>query len=77
MKICIICMPIVDDFLGPHKSYFCQMWGDKIEFTTTSTGDKWILYSGNNVVSCGDVSCLHASGRDGEYSEYEYVVRPL
>ena len=77
MNICIICMAIINDRFGSHKAYLFQVWGDKLDFVNTSDGDKWVLYAGSNVVSCGDVSCLHANGRVGGVSEYEYVVRPL
>lgn len=63
-NICVY--PIIYTAYGTEKSYVCQMWGDRLEIDHRQYLDMWLLFSGNELVSCGDVRDLHAYKRDGE-----------
>lgn len=52
---------IHDSIIGKTESYICQLWGDKLVINDKSGIPCWLLYSGDNVVSVGDVRDLHAS----------------
>ena len=57
----IIVTAIHDSIIGKTESYICQLWGDKLVINDEFGTLRWLLYSGDNVVSVGDVSNLHAS----------------
>ena len=62
-----ICVhPIIHTVYGTEESYACQMWGDRLEIDHHEYLDMWLLFSGNGLVSCGNVRDLHAYKRDGE-----------
>jgi len=63
-NICVY--PIIYTAYGTEESYVCQMWGDRLEIDHRQYLDMWLLFSGNELVSCGDVRDLHAYKRDGE-----------
>lgn len=65
--------PIVHRFGGTDESYACQMWGDRLEIEHRKYLDMWLLYSGKELVSCGDVRDLHAYKRDGENVFMKYT----
>ena len=57
----IVVTAIHDSIIGETESYVCQLWGDKLVIDDYKFGKpRWLLYSGGNVVSVGDVSNLHA-----------------
>ena len=56
----IIVTAIHDSIIGKTESYVCQLWGDKLVIDDKFDTPRWLLYSGGNVVSVGDVSNLHA-----------------
>ena len=56
----IIVTAIHDSIIGKTESYVCQLWGDKLVIDDKFDTPTWLLYSGGNVVSVGDVSNLHA-----------------
>ena len=57
----IVVTAIHDSIIGKTESYICQLWGDKLVIDDRSGMPSWLLYSGGNVVSVGDVSNLHAA----------------
>lgn len=57
----IIVTAIHDSIIGRTESYVCQLWGDKLVIDDKFGTSRWLLYSGDNVVSVGDVRDLHAS----------------
>ena len=57
----IVVTAIHDSIIGKTESYVCQLWGDKLVINDKSVAPRWLLYSGNKVVSVGDVRNLHAS----------------
>ena len=56
----IVITAIHDSIIGKTESYICQLWGDKLVIDDKFDTTRWLLYSGGNVVSVGDVSDLHA-----------------
>ena len=60
----IVVTAIHDSIIGKTESYICQLWGDKLVIDDKSDMPRWLLYSGSNVVSVGDVRNLHASSKD-------------
>ena len=65
--------PMVQRFGGTDEAYVCQMWGDRLEIDHRKYLDMWLLFSGQEVVSCGDVRDLHAYKRDGENVFMKYA----
>lgn len=65
--------PIVHRFGGTDEAYVCQMWGDRLEIDHRDYLDMWLLFSGQEVVSCGDVRDLHAYKRVGENVFMKYT----
>ena len=57
----IVITAIYDSIIGKTESYICQLWGDKLVIDDKFGTPRWMLYSGSNVVSVGDVRNLHAS----------------
>ena len=61
MNYNIVVTAIHDSIIGKTESYICQLWGDKLVIDDKFGTPRWLLYSGGNVVSVGDVRNLHAS----------------
>ena len=59
----IVITAIHDSIIGKIESYICQIWGDKLVIDDKYGTPRWLLYSGGNVVSLGDVSNLHAASK--------------
>ena len=59
----IVITAIHDSIIGKTESYICQLWGDKLVIDDKFDKPRWLLYSGDNVVSVGDVSDLHAASK--------------
>lgn len=60
----IVITAIHDSIFGKTESYICQLWGDKLVIDDKYDTPRWLLYSGGDVVSVGDVSNLHASSNN-------------
>lgn len=56
----IVVTAIHDSIIGKTESYICRLWGDKLVINDKFGTPRWLLYSGDNVVSVGDVRNLHA-----------------
>ena len=70
----IVITAIHDSIIGKTESYICQLWGDKLVIDDKFGTPRWLLYSGDNVVSVGDVSNLHASTKNSRCAVMNYTM---
>ena len=71
----IVVTAIHDSIIGKTESYICQLWGDKLVIDDKFGTPRWLLYSGDNLVSVGDVRNLHASGKDPGCVNMNYTLQ--
>ena len=69
----IVITAIHDSIIGKTESYICQLWGDRLVVDDKSCMPRWLLYSGSNVVSVGDVRNLHASSKNTDCVVMNYT----
>lgn len=70
----IVITAIHDSIIGKTESYICQLWGDKLVIDDKFGTPRWLLYSGGNVVSVGDVRNLHASSKNTDCVVMNYTT---
>ena len=70
----IVVTAIHDSIIGKTESYICQLWGDKLVIDDKFGTPRWLLYSGCNVVSVGDVRNLHASSKNTGCAVMNYTM---
>jgi hypothetical protein len=70
----IVVTAIHDSIIGKTESYICQLWGDKLVIDDKFDTPRWLLYSGYNVVSVGDVRNLHASCKHSGCVNMNYTL---
>ena len=70
----IVVTAIHDSIIVKTESYICQLWGDKLVIDDKFGTPRWLLYSGDNLVSVGDVRNLHASGKYPDCVNMSYTL---
>ena len=70
----IVVTAIHDSIIGKIDSYVCQLWGDKLVIDDKFNTPRWLLYSGGNLVSVGDVRNLHAYSKNTDCVVMNYTM---